>query len=266
MRSAARQSQGYIPLVRASAPLTGIPVARKDGPVGKMSDLDGKELAFPHRTHSAHRFTCVRCCGKTRNPYRAALCEDTQQCLPRPYSPAMCRRVAPSIITLAQESAAVRDQLRVFEDTCRSVASAGCTSAGPESVRRGSPTQSSGSRARQMGRRCWSPSSSRLRSPPTTRDYLPLERLILAPISSAASSLMPSSLLFPPVPRRLSVQLALLVSLLFMVTVFVQTSYNAAEQTISSSASRAFGTDARAGEEPCRRSFRSVHAVGLHNA
>ena len=41
---------------------------------------------------------------------------------------------------------------------------------------------------------------------------------------------MPSRLLSRLLPRRLSVQLALLVSLMFMVTVLVQTSYNAAEQ------------------------------------
>lgn len=40
-------TQGYIPLVRDSAPLRGILVVCKDGPVQKVTDLNGKIVAFP---------------------------------------------------------------------------------------------------------------------------------------------------------------------------------------------------------------------------
>lgn len=40
-------SQGYIPLVRDSAPLRGILVVRKDSPLRSLSELDGKKVAFP---------------------------------------------------------------------------------------------------------------------------------------------------------------------------------------------------------------------------
>lgn len=39
--------QGYIPLVRDAAPLRGIVVTRKEGPVHSLSDLEGKTLAMP---------------------------------------------------------------------------------------------------------------------------------------------------------------------------------------------------------------------------
>jgi phosphonate transport system substrate-binding protein len=40
-------SQGYIPLVRDSAPLRGILVVRKDSPIRTLEELDGKVVAFP---------------------------------------------------------------------------------------------------------------------------------------------------------------------------------------------------------------------------
>ncbi|MDO8990945.1 MAG: phosphate/phosphite/phosphonate ABC transporter substrate-binding protein [Sideroxyarcus sp.] len=40
-------TQKYIPLVRDSAPLRGILVVRKDGPVRAVKDLNGKSVAFP---------------------------------------------------------------------------------------------------------------------------------------------------------------------------------------------------------------------------
>ena len=40
-------SQGYIPLVRDSAPLRGIMVVRKDSPIRNPSELNGKPVAFP---------------------------------------------------------------------------------------------------------------------------------------------------------------------------------------------------------------------------
>lgn len=40
-------SQGYIPLVRDSAPLRGVLVVRKDSPIRNLSELDGKKVAFP---------------------------------------------------------------------------------------------------------------------------------------------------------------------------------------------------------------------------
>ncbi len=40
-------TQGYIPLVADSAPLRGIIVVRKDGPIQKASELNGKAVAFP---------------------------------------------------------------------------------------------------------------------------------------------------------------------------------------------------------------------------
>ncbi len=43
----ANNIQGYIPLVRDKAPLRGILVVRKDGPIQKVADLDGKTVAFP---------------------------------------------------------------------------------------------------------------------------------------------------------------------------------------------------------------------------
>lgn len=42
-----RDAQGYIPLVADSAPLRGIIVVRKDSPIQKASELDGKTVAFP---------------------------------------------------------------------------------------------------------------------------------------------------------------------------------------------------------------------------
>lgn len=39
--------QGYIPLVRDEAPLRGILVVAKDGPIRSLADLDGKLLAVP---------------------------------------------------------------------------------------------------------------------------------------------------------------------------------------------------------------------------
>jgi phosphonate transport system substrate-binding protein len=43
----ARKAQGYIPLLRDRKPLTGILVVAGSGPVRKISDLEGKKLAFP---------------------------------------------------------------------------------------------------------------------------------------------------------------------------------------------------------------------------
>jgi phosphonate transport system substrate-binding protein len=40
-------SQGYIPLVRDSAPLRGILVVRKDSPIRTLEELNGKTVAFP---------------------------------------------------------------------------------------------------------------------------------------------------------------------------------------------------------------------------
>lgn len=40
-------SPGYIPLVRDKEPLRGILLVRKDSPVTKLSDLEGKTVAFP---------------------------------------------------------------------------------------------------------------------------------------------------------------------------------------------------------------------------
>jgi phosphonate transport system substrate-binding protein len=39
--------QGYVPLVRDAAPVFGILVVRKDGPIRSPADLDGAEIAFP---------------------------------------------------------------------------------------------------------------------------------------------------------------------------------------------------------------------------
>ena len=43
----ANNIQGYIPLVRDMAPLRGILVVRKDGPIQKVDDLNGRTVAFP---------------------------------------------------------------------------------------------------------------------------------------------------------------------------------------------------------------------------
>jgi len=43
----AAQSQGYIPLVRGADPLHGILVVDKTGPIKRLSDLNGKTIAFP---------------------------------------------------------------------------------------------------------------------------------------------------------------------------------------------------------------------------
>ena len=40
-------AQGYIPLVADKTPLRGIIVVRKDGPIEKPADLNGKTMAFP---------------------------------------------------------------------------------------------------------------------------------------------------------------------------------------------------------------------------
>ena len=43
----AMRAQGYVPLVRDAQPLTGILVVRKDDPIASVRELDGKDLAFP---------------------------------------------------------------------------------------------------------------------------------------------------------------------------------------------------------------------------
>lgn len=43
----AKQKNQYRPLVRDSSPLTGILVVRQDSPIKKLTDLDGKNIAFP---------------------------------------------------------------------------------------------------------------------------------------------------------------------------------------------------------------------------
>jgi phosphonate transport system substrate-binding protein len=43
----AAEAQGYIPLVRDAEPLVGILVADRSGPIKQLSDLNGKNLAFP---------------------------------------------------------------------------------------------------------------------------------------------------------------------------------------------------------------------------
>jgi phosphonate transport system substrate-binding protein len=43
----AAAAQGYTPLVRDTEPLIGILVVDKSGPIRKLSDLNGKNLAFP---------------------------------------------------------------------------------------------------------------------------------------------------------------------------------------------------------------------------
>ncbi len=40
-------AQGYVPLVRDKAPLRGVLVVRKDGPIRTVSELSGKVVAFP---------------------------------------------------------------------------------------------------------------------------------------------------------------------------------------------------------------------------
>jgi phosphonate transport system substrate-binding protein len=44
-----RKAMGYIPLVRDGArKLSGVLVVRADGPIRKLSDLEGQDIAFPH--------------------------------------------------------------------------------------------------------------------------------------------------------------------------------------------------------------------------
>ncbi len=43
----ARKAQGYIPLIRSGEPLDGILVIDRNGPIKRLSDLNGKTLAFP---------------------------------------------------------------------------------------------------------------------------------------------------------------------------------------------------------------------------
>ncbi len=43
----ARRAKGYIPLVRGNNLLSGVLVVRKDDPIKTVSELDGKEVAFP---------------------------------------------------------------------------------------------------------------------------------------------------------------------------------------------------------------------------
>lgn len=43
----AKLKNQYRPLVRDSSPLTGILVVRQDSPIKKLTDLDGKNIAFP---------------------------------------------------------------------------------------------------------------------------------------------------------------------------------------------------------------------------
>ena len=177
----ARQSQGYIPLVRASAPLTGILVARKDGAVGKVADLDGKELAFPALNAfgaSLYMRTLLqeklglrivpRYVKTHSNVFRAVLAGDV------PAGGAVSS-------TLAQESAAVRDRLRVLFET-PAVASHPLAAHPrvPESVRRELTNAILGIARSADGAALLEP--VQLVSPVTAdyaRDYLPLERLNL---------------------------------------------------------------------------------------
>lgn len=43
----ARRAKGYLPLVRGSNLLTGVLLVRKDDPIKSVSELDGKDIAFP---------------------------------------------------------------------------------------------------------------------------------------------------------------------------------------------------------------------------
>jgi phosphonate transport system substrate-binding protein len=47
----AYRAQKYLPLVRSSRPLTGILVVRRDAPIRRLEELDGKTLVFP--SHNA---------------------------------------------------------------------------------------------------------------------------------------------------------------------------------------------------------------------
>lgn len=42
----ARQSQGYVPLVRSSQKVQGVLFVRKDSPITQVSQLEGKNIAF----------------------------------------------------------------------------------------------------------------------------------------------------------------------------------------------------------------------------
>ncbi len=43
----AKKARGYVPLLRGGAPLNGILVVDRNGPVKRLADLEGKTLAFP---------------------------------------------------------------------------------------------------------------------------------------------------------------------------------------------------------------------------
>jgi phosphonate transport system substrate-binding protein len=52
----AKESQGYIPLVRDNADLFGILVVNKSGTINSVKDLEGKELVFPSHAFAANQY------------------------------------------------------------------------------------------------------------------------------------------------------------------------------------------------------------------
>lgn len=113
----ARQAQGYVPLIRDSARLTGILVVKKGGNVRSLADLAGKELAFPAPNafgaslymrallQEQHKLTVTPRYVKTHsNVFRTVLLGEL------PAGGAVSS-------TLAQEAPAVRERLQVLYET-----------------------------------------------------------------------------------------------------------------------------------------------------
>ena len=115
----AKKKQGYIPLIKDETPLEGILLVKKDNPIQKITELNGKEVAFPapnafaaslyiRATLAKQGIDIVPRYVKTHsNVYRSILVNDT---------------IAGGGVnnTLQRETEAVKQQLRVLYTTPKS--------------------------------------------------------------------------------------------------------------------------------------------------
>lgn len=113
----ARRSQGYVPLVRSSASLTGILLVAQASPLRSLSDLHGQAVVFPSETafassvymrsllhEQAHIEFKVAYAGNHQNVYRQLLLGEAAAGASEP-------------AVLAKESATVRARLRILYTT-----------------------------------------------------------------------------------------------------------------------------------------------------
>jgi phosphonate transport system substrate-binding protein len=113
----ANKARGYIPLVRGSKPLSGVLVARRDGPVKQLRDLEGQRLVFPApNAFGASLYLRALLTRKHQIRFEASYV-GTHQNVFRQVAMGEAAAGGAVLATLDKEPAALREQLVVLYQT-----------------------------------------------------------------------------------------------------------------------------------------------------